>query len=137
MELKKEEFKSGEFINWFSDLGKDSLGLVGERAYRISQAHNANLLNDKIIIPEGFVINNRAINYIFQKNNLTNAIKNIIENSTDQKCDIVAEKIKKLILTCEIPKEISEEIFEAYETLGLDKTKINDASARDFLSTNE
>ncbi|MEK6760870.1 MAG: phosphoenolpyruvate synthase [Nanoarchaeota archaeon] len=107
------------FVRWFSELNKNSVDVAGGKGSNLSEIYNL-----KIPVPPGFVVTAQAYNYFLEKADLKLKIKEILDgiNHDDmQHLDEATEKIRKMILDSEIPKDMRKEIIEAYEDLAGDK----------------
>jgi len=113
--MNEKEVSKEEFIKWFSEINKDSVNTVGGKGANLGEMYNM-----KIPVPPGFVITARAYDYFIEKNNLREKIGNILEkiNYEDTvNLDKATKEIRELIINSKTPKEMEEEISEAYEHL--------------------
>ncbi len=109
------EKKSVEFVKWFSELNKDSKAVAGGKG-----ANLAEIFNLKVQVPPGFVVTAQAYDYFIEKAKLKDEIKKILDEidyENTKQLDESTKKIRELILNSKFPKEISEEVVEAYENL--------------------
>ena len=123
-----------DFIRWFSELNKDSGAVAGGRG-----ANLAEIFNLKIPVPPGFVVTAQAYDYFIKKARLDEKIKNIlskIDYENTKQLDESTKQIRELIVNSEFPKEMREEIIEAYETLSLTDYDIKESGALDILEAN-
>jgi phosphoenolpyruvate synthase/pyruvate phosphate dikinase len=131
--MQEKEIKMGkDFVKWFSELNKESKEIAGEKGANLGELYNNNLP-----VPEGFVITIKSFETFLEKTELKNKIFPLLNklNIKDlEKIKETSEIIRKLIISAELPKEIEEEISEAYETLGINKLEIERGSARDILN---
>ena len=114
MKDKKEEVKI-DFIKWFSELNKNSGNVAGGKG-----ANLAEIFNMKIQVPPGFVITAQAYDYFIEKANLKEQIKNLLENidyENTEQLNEATKKVRDLIVKAELPKQMEDEILEAYEYL--------------------
>ena len=113
--MEKKEDDLG-FIKWFSEIDKNSVSVVGGKGANLGEIYNL-----KISVPPGFAITAKAYDYFIEKNNLKEKISNLlkgIDYEDTKQLDESTKKIRELISSGEIPKEMEEEIIEAYEHLG-------------------
>jgi pyruvate,water dikinase len=115
--MEKEESKL-EFIKWFSELDKNSISVAGGKGANLSEIYNL-----KIPVPPGFVITTVAYDHFIDKAGIREKIHELLGkiNYEDTKqLDETTKEIRALIVSSEVPKEMEEEIVEAYENLGTD-----------------
>lgn len=135
--IKKEEDKSDSddkpaLVKWFSEIGKDSGSVAGGKGANLGEIYNL-----KVPVPPGFVITAQAYDYFIENSGLKDKIKNLLEkiNYEDtQLLNDVTEKIRKYIVEATLPKDMEEEIIEAYENLGADDLSSVHGSALDILN---
>lgn len=111
----KEEKKGIDFIKWFSELNKDSGSVAGGKGANLAEIYNL-----KIPVPPGFVVTAQAYDYFIGKAGLDKQIRELLEKidyEDTKQLDETTKKIRDLINNSKFPKEIEEEILEAYETL--------------------
>ena len=109
------EVKKEDFIKWFSELGKDSGPVAGGKGANLGEMYN-----NKIPVPPGFVVTAQAYDYFIREAGVKDKIKEILDsiNYEDTKqLNEATEKIRKLITDSPMPKEMQEEVKEAYEHL--------------------
>ena len=123
--------KSVEFIKWFSELNKDSINIAGGKG-----ANLAEIYNEGIPVPPGFVITAQAYDYFIEYAKLKEKIKELlgrIDYEDTKKLDEMTKQIRVFINDSEFPKEMEEEILEAYEHLSASKFESAEGSALDIL----
>lgn len=119
MEIKRGLDFSEDYIRWFSDISRKDISLVGQKASFLSE-----LYNSKYPIINGFVVTTKTFLYIFEKNELLNKIKSILENVDYENLEELkkrSDEICQLIESCKFPKELENEILESYHILGSEK----------------
>ena len=128
MEDKKEvksDSTTPEFVKWFSELDKNSVSVSGGKGANLAEMYNL-----KIPVPPGFVVTAHSYDYFLEKSKTKEKINEILENidyKNVKQLDELTSKIRKLIVNSKIPKEIEEEIIEAYENLSADVPKTQSA----------
>ncbi len=130
---EKKEVAKVDFIAWFSELNKNSGSIAGGKGANLGEMYNL-----KIPVPPGFVVTAQAYEYFIKKAGLNEKIKTLlqsIEYENTEQLNKVTTEIRTLIEAEEIPKEMEEEIIEAYENLDVDKSHLNSSSALDVLKT--
>ena len=127
----KEEKRKTEFLKWFSELDKTSGAVAGGKG-----ANLAEIFNLKIPVPPGFVVTAQAYDYFISEAKLDIKIKALlsgIDYENTKQLDEHTKKIRELILNAKFPEEMEEEIVEAYEILGANKTNFDSKVAQDLL----
>ena len=131
---KKEgsEKESLDFIKWFSELNKSSGSVGGGKGANLGE-----MFNNKIPVPPGFVVTAQAYDYYIKKAGLKDKIEEMLKKinyeDTDQLTKITRE-IRDMIEKSAFPKEMEEDILEAYESLGAAEDKdVKDKPAHHIL----
>ena len=113
--MKQTEEHQEQFIKWFADLGKGSVDTAGGKG-----ANLAEMTNIGMPVPPGFMISAQAYAYFINKTGLKETIAQIvkevdIENTAEltEGARIIREMITKALM----PREMQDEILEAYDTL--------------------
>lgn len=104
-----------EYILWFDQLNKESGPVAGGKGANLGE-----LVNLKMPVPQGFVINTKAFNKFLETNRIDEGIQQLID-----KCDVdnteqlmeTSKKIKDMIVSQEYPPSIRAELIEAYKEL--------------------
>jgi pyruvate,water dikinase len=127
---KKEEMP--DFIKWFSELNKDSGPIAGGKGANLGE-----MFNFKIPVPPGFAITAQAYDYFIANSGIKEKIKEILskinyENTTQ--LNESTQRIRDLIVNAKMPKEMEDEILEAYEILGSENRELASGSALDILN---
>ena len=131
----EKEVKRKSLVKWFSELSHKDIPVAGGKG-----ASLAEMYNNKFPVPPGFVITAEAYKYFIEKSGLHETIMTILkETDIDNTAmlDSNAKKIRGLIINAEIPKDLKNEIVDAYDVLDVDKKKFAGASegALDILKT--
>src|SRR3989344_3783003 len=127
----KEEKRKTDFLKWFSELDKTSGAVAGGKG-----ANLAEIFNLKIPVPPGFVVTAQAYDYFISEAKFDIKIKALlsgIDYENTKQLDEHTKKIRELILNAKFPEEMEEEIVEAYEILGANKTNFDSKVAQDLL----
>ncbi len=104
-----------EFIKWFSELNKNSGSVAGGKGANLAEIYNL-----KISVPPGFVVTAQAYNYFIENAGLKSKIKELLSgvNYEDvEGLNEITKKIRELIINSTFPKQMEEDIIEAYECL--------------------
>jgi pyruvate,water dikinase len=129
--VRKEAVDTG-FIKWFSELSNKDVQIAGGKG-----ASLAEMYNNHFPIPPGFVVTAQAYGYFIQKTGLGVTIQSLLDrlNTEDtKKLEETSKKIRALIEDAELPEEMTHEIIEAYDILGVEKQE-GKRGALDVLST--
>lgn len=121
-----------DFIKWFSEIDKDSGKIAGGKGANLGEMYNI-----KIPVPPGFVVTAQAYDYFIENSGLKEKIQTLlakINYEETQQLNDVTEQIRKLIVESEFPKEMEEEIMDAYKILGTEDLSAAHGIALDVLS---
>ncbi len=129
-----KEVKHEKWVKWFSELNKNSINIAGGKGANLAEMYNMG-----IPVPPGFVVTAQAYNEFVEKAGIKQKIQELlsrIDYENTKQLDEITKNIRALIIDSEFPKELREEIIEAYENLntsGFDEK----SSALDILKTSE
>lgn len=132
---KEAQKESTDFIKWFSDLNKDSGNIAGGKGANLSEIYNMD-----VPVPPGFVVTAQAYRYFIEKNNIDDKIIEIlgmIDYENTKQLDEKTNEIRELILKSKLPKNLEEDILEAYEHLDVDEFDTAKGTALDILKTSK
>lgn len=108
------------YILKFDEIDRDSIGLAGGKGANLGEMTKAGFP-----VPPGFVITADAYARFIKENNFEKPVKDILKTSVGSKkshnpevFQIASRQIEKLLLTGKMPKEIENEIIEAYSKHG-------------------
>lgn len=107
--------KKNKFILWFNEVSKEDISLVGGKGANLGEMTQAGFP-----IPFGFIVTSKAYFHFIKTSNLLLPIKKILKNINYENPIELQESgknIRELILKAKIPKEIVEEIFNAYHLI--------------------
>ncbi len=103
-------------VVWFSEVGRDDLGLVGGKGANLGELTRAG-----IPVPPGFVVTADTYFHFLRQNALEPIIKKELFNLEVHDSRALSEcaaRIRKRILAAAMPAHIADEIKEAYRELG-------------------
>jgi len=103
------------FVRWFSELGKEDVGIAGGKGANLGEMTQAGLP-----VPPGFVLGADAYFEFIKSAGLEEEIKKILKRTNVYNADELQRasgEIKQLILNAKMPKEIEKELRSAYKTL--------------------
>jgi len=121
-EEKNSEKNKIDFVIWFSELNKNSGNVAGGKGANLAEIYNL-----KVPVPPGFVVTAQAYAYFIKKAGLDRKIAELlraIDYEDTTQLGVVTKQIRSLILNSKFPKEMEEEIIEAYDTLGAGDTDL-------------
>jgi pyruvate,water dikinase len=125
--------KAKPYILWFDQIGSKDLELVGGKNASLGEMVR-NLQKSKVPIPPGFAITTHAYTYFLEEQDVLKKLEQLLRglDATNTKAlSKVGEQARKLILNCELPPDLEEEILSAYRKLSsLFKTKNTDVAVR-------
>jgi pyruvate, water dikinase len=122
MEEKEEKI---DFVRWFSELSNKDVAIAGGKGASLSEMYNA-----KIPVPPGFVVTAQAYSYFIEKTGIGDEIKNVLDKlNVDDTAALqtASNKVREIIETKEMPKEMGDEIVESYGILNAKKVPGGDA----------
>jgi pyruvate,water dikinase len=108
-----------EFVKWFSELDKNSGSVAGGKGANLAEIYNL-----KVAVPPGFVVTAMAYSYFIKKAGLDKKIRELlgkINYEDTAELDRITKEIRNLIVKAKFPKEMENEIIEAYDTLGTEE----------------
>jgi pyruvate,water dikinase len=112
------EEKDGKiaFVKWFFELNKDSGSVAGGKGANLAEIYDL-----KIPVPPGFVVTAQAYSYFIKKAGIDKKIRELLgkidyENTRD--LDSITKQIRGMIVDSDFPREMEDDILEAYDTLG-------------------
>jgi pyruvate,water dikinase len=104
-----------QFVKFFEEISKNDLAIAGGKGANLGEMKRAG-----VPVPDGFVITAQTYKYVVEKNNVMPKILNLLKglDVNDQKqLTETTKKIREIIENVEIPKEVENEIKEAYKKL--------------------
>jgi pyruvate,water dikinase len=109
--------KSQALILWFEELGKDDIPLVGGKCANLGE-----MINAGIPVPPGFAVTAYAYKRFIEETGIAQKIYDIIDETiTDPgnpaQYEEASKKIRRIIESTPIPKDIRDAIVEAYREL--------------------
>lgn len=112
-------------VAWLSELGKNDGKIVGGKGANLGEMYNS-----KFPVPPAFVVTTDSYHTFIESTGLKEKIDHILSkiNVDDTKqLDEKAKEIRELVVETEMPKEIKEEIIEAYDHFNVDLEGIKGA----------
>lgn len=108
--------KSRNLLVWFSEVGKEDVGLVGGKGANLGEMTKA-----RFPVPPGFIVTAKAYFEFIKENNLAIKIKHLLSTSNFDKPESLMQvslHIKKHIMEGHISPELVKEIYIYYKKLG-------------------
>lgn len=131
MQKRETSEDKPDFIKWFSELDKNSIPIAGGKGANLSE-----IFRLKVPVPPGFVVTAQAYDYFVEYSGLKDKINIFLSNldfENTEKLNIASERIRNAFIEAKIPKEMEEEIVEAYENLNADDFNGAQGTALDIL----
>jgi len=114
-------------IAWFKDLTIKDIPLVGGKNASLGEMYSK-LSSQGVPIPNGFALTSDVYWKFLKENKLDKKIKEILKDLDAKNVhalSLAGAKVRKLILSADFPKEISEDIKKAYKQLSKESKKNN------------
>lgn len=114
-EGKKDE----DYLKWFSELTNKDILIAGGKGASLGE-----MFQNKFPVPPGFVVTAHAFDVFITQNNIKEKISEILSKvDVEETQDLhdASKEVRALIESKDIPKEIEEEILEAYHILSSEK----------------
>jgi len=109
--------KKGKYVLWFDEIGIENLPQVGGKSASLGEMTR----KVGVPVPYGFATTAEAYRYYIRANNLNEKIAEILKELKDpndtQTLQRVGARIRSLIASAEMPKDLEDEIIKAYEKL--------------------
>lgn len=115
----KKQNKKKAFILWFDELSIKDVPVVGGKNASLGEMYN-NLTRYGIQVPNGFAVSAYAYEYFLEKAGINEKIRKILKGLDVNNLRQLAEKghrVRETILGAQFPKELEEEIVQAYAKL--------------------
>ena len=119
--MRKKEGKtdfSEKYIRWFSQLNNKDVAIAGGKGASLSEMYN-----NKFPVPPGFIVTSKAFDFFLEKEKLKPQITGIlsgIDLENTEALEKASKEIREIMESKEFPKELEEEIIEAYHILSSD-----------------
>ncbi len=111
-----------EFVKWFKEITKKDISFAGGKGANLGEMYQAGFP-----VPNGFVITAQSYWKFLEDEGIIEEMDKILENlnpENNEQLQSVTKKIRELILSKNIPSDISEEILHNYNLMKKD-SKIN------------
>ncbi|MDD5499680.1 MAG: phosphoenolpyruvate synthase [Candidatus Nanoarchaeia archaeon] len=111
-----------EYVKWFKEISKKDLGVAGGKGANLGEMYQAGFP-----IPNGFVVTANAYWKFLEETGLIDEITKVLEKidvENNESLQSVSKKVREMILSKEMPADITEEILSHYDSMKKD-SKIN------------
>lgn len=105
-----------EFVVDFSEVDKEDIAQVGGKGANLGEMSQAGFP-----VPPGFIVTSEAYYYFLRENNLKEALEKelyLLDPNDPENLGRITERIRKLIISSPVPKDLARAVFKAYESLG-------------------
>lgn len=117
-------------ILWFKELSIKDIPAVGGKNASLGEMY-CQLKKKGAPVPNGFTVTADAYNYFLKKSGIKGKILEILKGTSKQNIPARAKRIRELILSSQLPADLSEEIIAAYKKLSAEfKTTHADVAVR-------
>ncbi|MET1124147.1 MAG: pyruvate, water dikinase [Archaeoglobaceae archaeon] len=102
-------------VLWLEEVDKDDVPIVGGKAANLGE-----MLRIGLPVPEGFVVDARTFRDFIKRTGLAEKIYPLLDSANVENTDElneVSRKIREMIMSAEIPKDIEDEIRQAYRKM--------------------
>ena len=130
-----------KYIKFFKELSNDDVSMVGGKNASLGEMFQELALKG-VKVPNGFAITTDAYWALLDNNSLKEKIRSLLEDTDATDLDVLkarTKKVRDMIFATPLPKELTEEIIEAYTTLskeyGMDEADVavrSSATAEDL-----
>lgn len=114
-----KKLKPKSYILWFDEIGINDIDLVGGKNASLGEMYH-HLKKKNVRVPSGFAITAYAYRYVLEKSGAFDALKTILHGLNHKNAKVLAstgKKAREMILACEFPPDLQEEIIGAYRKL--------------------
>ncbi|GEM_PF-1387734 len=127
--VKLAKLKKG-YVFWFSEIGKEDVLTVGGKGANLGELYKF------VDVPDGFCVSTNAYKEFIEMHGIDKKIKDLLTGiSLDDphKIELVSSKIRKIILSYEMPQRIEKAILDYYRELKAEKVSVrSSATAEDM-----
>src|SRR3989344_6950867 len=124
--MVKKEVNFQGFVKWFSELSNKDISIAGGKGASLSEMYN-----NGFPIPPGFMITAQAYSYFIEKAQLKDKLESTLRGfdyEDTKSLENASKKVRQIIESALLPKELEDEILESYDILGTDKSSIEGAT---------
>lgn len=113
----------GKYVVWFKDLKKDSIAIAGGKGSNLGEMTQLSLP-----VPNGFAVTAQTYKEFIEQTGLKNQIQQLLSGLDEEdtnKLQKISDQIQQLIIGTPVSEDITEEIIDNYELLGIKKRDAN------------
>ncbi len=135
--IKKQQQTQRQDILWFKDISFADVPLVGGKNASLGEMYSR-LKDQGIAVPNGFAITADAYWYILEQQGLRKKIKELLQEidvHNVKKLAAVGKKIRQLMLSAILPKDLEKNILDAYHRLGGTAVAVRSSATAEDLPT--
>ncbi|MCL6500889.1 MAG: phosphoenolpyruvate synthase [Candidatus Pacearchaeota archaeon] len=113
-------------IVWLSEIGKKDIAIGGGKGANLAEMYNADLP-----VPPAFIVTAQAYQTFVRKSGIRDkilAIVNSIDIENTAQLETKTKEVRDIIVSAEMPKELADEIIEAYSNISVDRKSLEEAS---------
>lgn len=124
--MQKEDVDKG-FVKWFSELSNKDVSIAGGKGASLAEMYNS-----KFPIPPGFIVSAQAYSYFMKSSGCdvkVSGVLNRLDIEDTKSLTQASMEIRKIIDNAEMPKDLEEEIVEAYDILDAHREMLGNAKA--------
>jgi len=106
-------------IKWFSEIGIEDVPEVGGKNASLGEMYR-NLTSEGVLVPNGFAVTASAYKYVLDSNNMWGKLHKELDNLNVNSVDALqkaGKNCREIVYNCELPKDLKEEILNAYAKL--------------------
>ncbi|HLD01058.1 MAG TPA: phosphoenolpyruvate synthase [Candidatus Nanoarchaeia archaeon] len=109
------------YVVWFKDLNKEAIDVAGGKGANLGEMFNLGLP-----IPNGFAVSAQAYQKYIETTGIKSRIQDLLQGldvEDNSQLQSTAQKVQEVMISTPIPEEITDEIKDNYELLGINKKK--------------
>jgi len=118
-------------VVWFEEVNKNDIAIAGGKGANLGE-----LLRSSIPVPNGFIVTADAYVEFIESTDLRNKIQGMLDpldSSDTAKLQQTAEEIKKMVMACPMPPQISRSIKQHYAKLGGGRVAVRSSATAEDL----
>ena len=111
--------RSASNILWFDEIGIEDINLVGGKNASLGEMYR-HLKEKKVRVPPGFAVTSSAYKAVLENSGAFQSLKSILaslDHKNPKNLAATGKKARDVILHSEFPRELEEEILQAYHRL--------------------
>jgi pyruvate,water dikinase len=108
-----------KYVKWFKEIGIEDVLEVGGKNASLGEMYQ-NLTSEGVLVPNGFAVTVSAYRYILDYNDVWGKLHKLLDDLNPDDIKQLQKRAKAcrdIIYSCEIPKDLKEQILEKYNEL--------------------